>query len=107
MADWQRSLDLSDIWNKFKGDERNQPVEKLAGIIADRLEKLEPFGIDHVDGERDQLVEELRGFSQGQDDDRNEFDWIMGALYDWADRSLDGRFGGKKVCWINTFARTE
>ena len=36
------------------------------------------------------------------DEDDEFFDYVMSDLYDWGDTSLDNKFGGVKMCWINT-----
>ena len=56
-----------------------------------------------IDEKRDELVDEFRSLSEDPDADLNDLDYVMDELYDWADIGLDGRWNGKKVCWVETF----
>src|SRR5687768_8620018 len=102
MADWQRTLDIVDIWNQAQ-DEEITP-QQLAAIIAKRLDKLQNFHDSVIDGIKSHLIEQFKLLSENEDtEDEDEFNILMNDLYNWADISLDGKFGGKKVCWIKTF----
>jgi hypothetical protein len=100
MSQWQRHLDIKYIW-KLAEDEEITPQE-LAKQVAERLEKLPVFNIVDVDEELEEIILELKDFSDCDDVTFDDFDDIMSRLYDWGDISLDDKFGGKKVCWIGT-----
>jgi hypothetical protein len=101
MADWQRTLDLADLWQAEANGEMT--TSEVAAKLAERLKALKPFGVESVDSERDDLVEEFTSMGEDPETDSDDFNYVMDQLYDWADTSLDGRVGGKKVCWIKTF----
>jgi len=60
--------------------------------------------IEYLQESIDEFEEFLEIFEDGEDGIEDEFEYYMDKLYDIADLSLDGRFGGAKLCWINTFA---
>ena len=95
MADWQRRLDMKDVWES--GD-----IPLIARTAADRLEALAPFG-SYLDDEKLDLVDELRGLADDSEATIGDFNNVWDRVYDWADTPLDSRFNGKKVCWIATF----
>ena len=99
MAQWQRKLRLSDVYSMGEDEER---VPELAGIVANRLAAMKPFGIDDIDTERDEIVDMFKEVELGKLG-FDEFNESMERLYDWADQKLDGDWNGKKVAWIETF----
>lgn len=102
MADWQRTLHIEEEWNEAKDDKID--IWTLAKTVADKLRKLAPFpGFDDINDERDSIADELEGFAEDPDGDKDDFDCIMTRLYDWADTPLDSNWNGKKVCWVKTF----
>jgi len=101
MAQWQRKLKLKDVWNDV--DDGKMTVQELAGIVANRLEKLKDFGDEDVDFEKQDIVDEFKGLSEDPGADLNDFNNVMCSLYDWADIPLDNEWPGKKVCWVETF----
>lgn len=101
MSDWQRTLNIVEPWKQATAHEIT--AQQLAAEIHKALAALKPFGIDHVDEDRDELLMHFDDFASETDVDFDDLDELMALLYDWADRSLDNRFGGKKVCWVKTF----
>lgn len=106
MADWQRKLKLNPEWDQCKEGEITP--QELAASIAAKLEKLEKFNNEYVDGQLDDLICEFQYLSkdtlENLEEIREEFDEIMNQLYDWGDIKLSGGFfDAKKVCWIDTF----
>ncbi len=95
MANWQRKLDLRDVWP-------SKDVSVIAKAIADRLSRLTPLNDEHLDWKREELAEEFAGIASEADPEVNEFDAVMSELYDWGDTKLDGHWNGKAVCWIAT-----
>lgn len=100
MANWQRKLDLLDVWGKAQDEEIS--TKELSGIVADRLAALPDFGIEHIDIEKEDLVNEFRLLSEEEGIGFDEFNFIFAMLYNWADQTIDGKFNGKKVCWVAT-----
>lgn len=112
MANWQFTLELGDVYHEGK------EIHELAGIVAERVKAL----VAEVRSRRaltlipkdtyEEMADELENnilpmFEEVRDDasmDVEDFDSAMEDLYDWADTSLDGKWGGKKMCWVNTFA---
>jgi hypothetical protein len=109
MANWQRTIKLQPWWGQAQTDEIS--VQELAGVVADKLEKLAAFGegFEDIDQERDWLVEAFRDLQSDEAADIPEFDNLMNELYNWSDTSLDGQplagraaINCKKVCWVDT-----
>lgn len=102
MSNWKRTLNLLPEWNHAKDNEID--FQELAGIISLRLDRLAPFSDrPYVEEARQELVYEFESLSLDDDATVEDFDSLMNELYDWADTSLDGNFGGDKVCWVKTF----
>lgn len=106
MARWQRTLDLSDIWEK--GKDRSISAWEFAKVVAERLEKIAPFSTNEGSaGEvANMLLEDVADsfavFALDKTEDWDELDCVLRELYDWGDISLDSKFAGKRVCWIKT-----
>lgn len=102
MSDWQRTLDIKDIWEQAKNKEIS--TKSLAKIMIKRLEALNDFGIASVDEGKQALMDEFFELSEYEEGvSFYDFDIVMGRLYDWADTSLGGKFPDvKKICWIKT-----
>ena len=83
MRQWERRLELADIWKQRERDEIEIP--ELGKEIANRLRLL-----NLQSHEMDGLIEEF----DCVEDDMEEFDSILERLYDWADV-------GKRL-WIAT-----
>lgn len=101
MANWQRTLNLFDVWPQASA--REITAQALAGVISTRLRALKPFGNEDVDGTKDELEEEFEGFTADDGSDFDNLDYLLQSLYDWADMNLDGGWNGKKACWVKTF----
>jgi len=101
MSNWQRRLKLQPEWDLAQNG--RIAIQEMAQIVADRLKALEPFvGERLVELERMGLIEAFDDLTTDEDAIADHFDSLMDELYEWGDTSLDGRFGGKKVCWIDT-----
>lgn len=107
MADWQRTLDIKESWEKAKKDEI--PSHILAKEIAEKLRAMPPLAApysnspeNYINSRADEIAEEFEKIANHGDetDSVDWFNYAMAELYDWADISLDGRFGGKKNCWV-------
>lgn len=119
MADWQFKLEFKDLW---KGEEAGElslidvtkgVVERIGKLLpeiraraartvsADALlaSTLEDMA-DELENDALPMFEEL---VETENEDTEDFDLALEVLYDWADSPLDNNFGGKKMCWINTF----
>lgn len=101
MANWQRTLNVVVEWKQAQA--REITPQQLAKAIADRLEKLKSFNIEHIDTTRDDLVGAFESLADDESATFDDFDLVWRELYDWGDTKLDSAFGGKKVCWIKTF----
>jgi len=108
MSDWQRTLDIHESWVKAEKDEL--PAHILAKEIAEKLRALKPFPensdansvTNYINWKLDEVAREFENIAEEEEDDTEWFDIAMYELYNWADISLDGRFGGKKNCWVRT-----
>jgi hypothetical protein len=73
MADWQRRLDISEIWKQ--GEDRTITHEDVAG--------------------------EFEALSEDPDASVVDFDNVMERLYNWADTPMGGEFPHhKRACWV-------
>ena len=101
MSDWQHKLELKDLHNKYRAGELTP--EALGKEVSKRLtaliERNRPPISEDLLSEAEDIASEFENGIEEVDD----YDNVLARLYDWADTSLDGKFGGKKLCWINTF----
>lgn len=100
MSDWQRTIDITREFQQAKAKEIT--YVDLAKVIVSKLKSLPSFSEEFIDENKEQLIEELEGYVLEESNDVDDLDGILTELYDWGDISLDGKFGGKKVCWIAT-----
>ena len=98
MANWQIRLNLGDVYHADK------PIPELAGIVAARLRglKLPPRCDEYTTDRREELATEFSLLSEDPTSNADDFDEIMAELYDWADTPLDGKWNGRKLCWVDT-----
>lgn len=99
MADWQRKLELKDIWDKYPDEMTTQQV---AAVVAERLRNLTPFGDEYLDNARDELADEFQALSEDEGTNSDDFNYVMANLYDWGDINMGGAWPHKKCCWIST-----
>jgi hypothetical protein len=102
MANWQRTLILNPEWDQALSYEITP--QALAASIASKLKNLRPFGLEDIEAERVELVEEFEYLSDSDETDFQEINDLMSQLYDWGDTPLDGHWNGKKVCFIDTIS---
>lgn len=100
MADWQRTLDLRDIWGKVNAGKWT--IQELAGEMAKRIHALLPLYVSEVDTEGGQIVEAFDKIGKDPVATTEGFDEVMERLYDWGDTKLDDNWPPKKVCWVRT-----
>lgn len=100
MARWVTTIDLSDVWGQAA--DGRMAIANLAKVVADRLAGLvlPPIIPVALAVERDSIADEFAALSQDEHAAAEEFDDILGRLYDWGDTALDKNWNGKKVCWI-------
>lgn len=99
MGRWQRKLKLSPEWNEALVGTRS--IQSLSAIIAERIDRLVPFGDADLDGERKEIAVDFREIAADEAATTNDFDGVMERLYDWADTPLDACWNGKKACWVD------
>lgn len=97
MSNWKNKLNLKDIWKAR--EESNITIQELGKQVAKRIEHA-PFYKKY----EDDLEEIVYGFKDCGED-VEEFDYVLGRLYDWGDINLLTRLGQmqRKMCWISTF----
>ena len=98
MSNWTNTLNIKDIWEKVENAEMNYSDFLLSA--AKRLELIK-VNDPYAEEMRLELIADCQVASEDTTED--DVNYFMQALYDWGDISLDGKFGGKKVCWIKTF----
>ena len=94
MSNWINRLELGDLWKAR--DEEKLTIQELGKKVAERIRKLRCYK------KEEDTLEEIAEQFDYVSEEVEEFDYILEELYDWGDISLDGKFGGKKMCWINT-----
>jgi uncharacterized protein Yka (UPF0111/DUF47 family) len=101
MADWQTKIDFSREKRDFQ-DGEIELKELIRSVINEinrvlpSVEKINSDMASDLECEVLPMFEELEEYECDVDD----FDNALEYLYDWADTSLDNKFGGKKMCWI-------
>lgn len=100
MANWQRKVDFSSYTEQY--DNAELSVQEFAKIVAGKLKGLEKFESATIDDQLEQIIYSFLDLANERDNDfaEEDFDCLLEDLYDWGDISLDDKFGGKKVCWI-------
>lgn len=102
MSDWQRKVDFSEATAKYDLDEIS--IQELAKIVHEKLKGLKKFNDTDIDYPLEDLIEEFEMIAEDEEEDdyflKEEFNYTLNRLYDWGDTPLDGKFGGKKVCWV-------
>lgn len=106
MADWQFHVDFGDFWHN---DEF--PIHIKAEIVATRLKIILPdiqmrrsTTYWYMANELEQdIIPRFEELAETKNNDAEDFDDALTQLYDWADIALDNNWGGKKMCWVNTF----
>lgn len=97
MANWQRTLELSDVYHHDK------PICELSGIVADRLRKIKvPDDEDALADQQEEIASDFEMLAKDPKATANEFDEIMSELYDWADTPFDDGWPCRRLCWVNT-----
>jgi len=104
MTEWQYQIEIADLIDKY---EQDKDVKSFARTLSLRL-------IEFIDGAvRKPFIpedewEDYLGIIQLIATDLEiaeeiyEVDEALEKLYDLGDTSLDYKFGGKKLIWINT-----
>jgi hypothetical protein len=87
MANWQTTLDISDVYDHDKNDGATCSVVKAGRIVANRLEE-NKFASDSD-------IQDIIMRLQEVEDDADEFDEIMDDLYEFADK--------EHRIWVKTF----
>jgi hypothetical protein len=95
MAHWINKLDISDAWAQA---DQHEDFRIVSREIVDKLEKLD-FG--EFNDDRNEIVMGFQDLIDDKSSTVDDFDLIMDDLYNFGDISLDGKFGGKKLLWIN------
>ena len=103
MADWQRRVRMNPEWDMAK--DGHLSAAQLAQAI---VRKLRAVHSRMAAGDlADKLADVIAEFEMLEGDEgagMDDIDEAMDRLYDWGDTSLDGKWNGKKVCWIDTIS---
>ncbi len=102
MADWQRKINLSAAHRDFKAGLIT--VQQLAAVVHRKLTFVRPLKIDSIDAELEDLIKRFSSLAEDESATIDDYDDALSALYDWGDISIDGKWNGKKVCWVNTMS---
>lgn len=102
MANWQRTLDISDNWDKLENGLMS--IHDISKEISKKLSELAPFNIPSIDNDKNGLIEMFNDLSESEDHIEyltEDFDRAMTQLYDWGDIELGNRIAfRKRVCFI-------
>lgn len=106
MANWTHKLELKDLHAKYQNVEITPDVlgAEVARRLRAMLELNTPPIADELKGEAEEIALEF----ESMENDIEEYDSILGRLYDWADTTLPhdptiSFHATPKLCWINTF----
>jgi hypothetical protein len=99
MANWKNTIDLTRVWEEAQ-DTPKLLVEVCKDIIRD-LNKITNLDEEHLDI-RDDIVWEFNELVENECEDYNEFNDLLGWLYDFGDTKLDDKFAGDRIAWIKT-----
>lgn len=107
MTKWQRKLLLNPEWDQAQ--DKKITAQELAKSVATKLLSLKPFKpeFERVNDERTELAEEFSDVAADPNATLDDFNYVMAALYDWGDQTLDGGWNGRKVCWIDHMSSVE
>lgn len=100
MANWERKLDLRDVW-RLALDNKITMCE-LAKIVADKLIKLRNFKFVSINDEKNDLTEKFQDLAANDETTKDDFDEVLEELYNWGDIRLNNEWPPRKVCWIAT-----
>lgn len=97
MANWQHTLDLKDLWDKYR-NVPNPPYVEEGKEIAARIRGADFFDEFKSDLENIALLFEVAV-------DQTSFNFACDRLWDWGDHSQPTPPGNmqRKNCWIKTF----
>lgn len=117
MANWAYKVDFKSFYHNYPDE---LPIQEVAEKVVESLNTLlkeirkepeidisiqaayrEDF-LSLADTLEEDILPMFEEVSQDADMGEDDFDFAMEELYDWADTSLDNKFGGVKMCWINT-----
>lgn len=111
MTDWQLKLDLTDIWEKSSKETAETDmvpvwfVDELLKRLNDlhmQVEQSRDMKIRSMAEDLTDIIIEIEVLKTDEGIVKDDFNLSWDDLYNWADTSLDGVFGGKKMCWIAT-----
>lgn len=111
MADWQLKLDLTDIWEKSTKETAETGMVpdwfvteliKRLEILLEEIKKNNNIKIRSMAEELEDIILEITCMRYPEGIEKDDFNQKWDDLYNWADTSLDGMVGGKKMCWIAT-----
>jgi len=107
MADWRLKIDLSDFWHKYPDEITLQEVSKKLIFVLGNLKKIVAKRFPDYLDELESIIDDFQPFVEDETMHVDDFDYVLSNLYDWADTHLDDKsFGGKKLCWIDTFGKS-
>lgn len=104
MANWQMRLDFSQAKRDYQ--EELITIKQVAQIVVkelnDKLQTAKDIDLELGEELEDDILPYFEEIAEGDEKYYNvhDFDNALEMLYDWADISLDNRFGGKKMCWV-------
>lgn len=96
MANWLRTLDISEEWTKAKNLELG--IQGLCETISNKLGLIKPFEDEYLSEIHEELLYLFEDMSLLKYVSFEHFNCVMNLLYDWGDlRTPEGN-----VCWIKT-----
>jgi hypothetical protein len=103
MANWKYTIDIADAWKEARANKMS--VQTLSKILSKEIGKLLTKKSLVDDTELQDIQIEFDGLSEDKESDWNDFNNVMGELYDWGDTLLVKKnfYNDIKQCWIKTF----
>lgn len=102
MAQWQMKLNFSEAKARYLSGKCT--LAELATATVFEIKNKVPAAkrIDESMGEEleNDILPLFEDIVESESEDVDSYDSALESLYDWADTSLDNKFGGKKMCWV-------
>lgn len=99
MSDWQRELDISDIWG-FMDETDMDSVKRMVQILILRLRNLPAFTgeLSFLEHGKQLIMAEWEFFIVDNSADIRDFNKVMEKMYDWGDKILDVNGNERRCC---------
>jgi hypothetical protein len=101
MANWQYKINFRDESTGY--EDGSVSIQGLAECVNKKILSIkDSVSVRFPDEVEDllQVAELFSDISMDPDSTVEDFDNALEQLYDWGDTSLDNKWNGRKLCWI-------